>query len=134
MSEVTVFPLTERRFEYYLGNASSPGGGVARIARLVGASLSSSIGAGVVVYERLTIDWTFAFDEVVIVLEGAMSVRSGDKVYECRAGDVAWFPANQALTYEVADRVVVFYATYPVASTLQDRGTSANIKSSSTPQ
>jgi ethanolamine utilization protein EutQ (cupin superfamily) len=132
MPEVTVFPVTERQFEHYLGNASSPGDGVAHIARLVGAGLSNSMGAGVVVYERLTIDWTFAFDEVVIVLEGAMSVRSGETVYDCRAGDVAWFPANQALTYEVADRVVVFYATYPVASTLRDRGTSANIVSPST--
>jgi ethanolamine utilization protein EutQ len=128
MSEIAVFPGTKRRFEHYLGDPSSPEDGLARIARLVGASLSSSLGAGVVVYERMTIDWTLAFDEVVVVLEGAMLVRSGDKVYECRPGDIAWFPANQALTYEVADRVVVFYATYPVASTLQDRGTTANIK------
>jgi ethanolamine utilization protein EutQ (cupin superfamily) len=77
-------------------HVSSPEDGLARIARLVGANLSSSLGAGVVVYERMTIDWKLGFDEVVVVLEGAMLVRSGDKVYECRPGDIAWFPANQA--------------------------------------
>ena len=127
MSEVTVFPAAERRFEHYLGDPSSPESGTARIARLVEAGLSNSIGAGIVVYERVTIDWKLAFDEAVIILEGSMSVRSGGKTYECRSGDVAWFPANQSLSYEVRERVVVFYATYPVASNLRDRGTTARL-------
>jgi len=127
MAAIAVFPATRRSFNHYLGDESAPDRGMARIACLVGADLSNSIGAGVVIYEHLTIDWNLAFDEVIVVLEGAMSVSSGGMTYHFEAGDVAWFPAHAAVSYDVADRVVVFYATYPIASTLRDRGTVAKI-------
>lgn len=127
MADIAVFPAAQRSFDPYLGDAASPEKGISHIARLVGSDRSKSIGAGVVIYERMTVDWALAFEEVVIVIEGKMVVRSSDKTYECAAGDVAWFPAHAALRYEVPDRVAIFYATYPIASTLQGRGTGAKI-------
>ncbi|WP_395022944.1 cupin domain-containing protein [Dongia sp.] len=113
MSGVTVFPAGTRRFETYLAPSATSGG--ARIARLVDGDLSQSMGGGVVVYERLTVAWDLPFDEMIVVLEGAMRIHSGGAVHDCGPGDVAWFPAHTALRYEVPERVVVFYATYPIA-------------------
>lgn len=122
---VVVFPANARQFERYLGDESSPERGIARIARLVGSELSNSMGAGIVTYEKVTVDWDLPFDEVIVVLEGAMRVHSSGETYDCVPGDVAWFPAHRPLCYEVPDRVVVFYVTYPVASNVQKAGSQA---------
>jgi ethanolamine utilization protein EutQ len=114
MAEIAVFPAKVRQFTQYLGTASEPKKGVARIARLVGTDISKSMGGGVVVYEGLTVEWDLPFDELIVVLEGTMRIHSRGKSYDCRAGDVAWFPAHTPLTYEVADRATVFYALHPV--------------------
>src|SRR5262249_32708586 len=110
MAEIAVFPAQSRQFAPYTSEALRPGG--ARIARLVGADISKSMGAGVVVYEKLTVDWDLPFDELIIVLEGAMRIHSQGRTYDCGPGDVAWFPAHTPLTYEVAQRVTVFYALH----------------------
>ena len=120
MAEISVFPAKERRFSRYLGDEAAPEKGGARIARLIGTDISKSMGGGIVVYERLTVDWDLPFDEVIIVLEGAMRIRCQAKTYDCGPGDVAWFPAHTPLTYDVADRVVVFYAKHPVGATLPE--------------
>ena len=122
MAKIAVFPAKKRRFKRYLGKASAPEKGAARIARLVGPDISRSMGGGVVVYERLTVDWDLPFDELIVILEGAMRIRSRGKTYDCGPGDVAWFPAKTPLTYEVPKRVVVFYALHPVGSTAPNAG------------
>ena len=114
MTEIFVFPAKNRRFASYLGDDAAPEKGTARIARLVGTKISKSIGGGVVIYERVKVDWDLPFDELIIVLEGAMRIHSQGKIYDCGPGDVAWFPAHTPLTYDVANRVVVFYALHPV--------------------
>jgi ethanolamine utilization protein EutQ len=118
MTDISVFPAKDRHFTRYLGNEAEPEKGAARIARLIGTDISKSMGGGVVVYERLTVDWDLPFDEVIIVLEGAMRIRCQGRTYDCGRGDVAWFPARTPLTYDVADRVVVFYAKHPVGASL----------------
>lgn len=55
-----------------------------------------------------------SFDEMITVLEGEMIVHSSGKSYPLAFGDVAWFPAHTPLTYEVPERVVVSYATWPL--------------------
>ena len=114
MAEIAVFPAKNRQFSAYLEGASAPGR--ARIARLVTADISKSMGGGVVVYENLTAEWDLPFDELIIVLEGAGRIHSNGKSYDCGPGDVAWFPAHTPLTYEVAHRVTVFYALHPISS------------------
>ena len=88
VADIAVFPVMKRTFDHYLGDTATPERGIARIARLVGSELSNSIGAGVVIYERMSIDWSLAFDEAIVVLDGTMLVHSGDKTYECAEGDV----------------------------------------------
>ena len=114
MTSISVFRAADRPFETYLGDANAPEKGGARIARMIGRANSSSLGGGVVVYEKLTVDWDLDFDEMITVIEGAMKIHTGGVTYAVVAGDVAWFPAHTPLTYEVADRVVVSYAIWPM--------------------
>lgn len=114
MGSIAVFSAADRKFERYLGDPAAPEKGSARIARLIGRTNSSSLGGGIVIYEKLTVDWNLEFDEMITVIEGAMLVHSGGKTYRLEPGDVAWFPARTPLTYEVAERVVVSYAIWPM--------------------
>ena len=123
---ISVFKSTDRNFERYLGDDAAPEKGNARIARLITSSNSSSVGGGVVVYERVTVDWNLPFDEMITVLEGAMKIHSGGVSYDLGPGDVAWFPARTPLTYQVADRVVVSYAIHPLPEDRQTANPRSN--------
>jgi ethanolamine utilization protein EutQ len=114
MESISVFTARHRNFEPYLGDEAAPDLGIARIARLVGPSNSSSMGGGIVIYERMTVDWDLPFDEMITILEGEMVIHSGGESYALAFGDVAWFPARTPLTYEVPKRVVVSYAIWPM--------------------
>ena len=113
MAGISVFNTANRSFEPYLGDPAQPEAGRARIARLVDKANSRSMAGGVVIYERLTVDWDLPIDEMITVIEGSMLIRSGGETYSLGPGDVAWFPAHTPLTYDVADRVVVSYAIWP---------------------
>jgi ethanolamine utilization protein EutQ (cupin superfamily) len=111
---ISVFKSSDRTFVRYLGDDAAPEKGSAKIARLITSSNSSSIGGGVVIYERVTVDWNLPFDEMITVIEGAMHIHSDGASYDLGPGDVAWFPAGTPLTYEVQNRVVVSYAIHPL--------------------
>jgi ethanolamine utilization protein EutQ len=110
---IKVFKSNDREFVRYLGDDTAPEKGSARISRLIGSSNSSSIGGGVFIYERITVDWVLPFDEMITVIEGTMRIHSGGASYDLNPCDVAWFPARTPLTYEVTERVIVSYAIYP---------------------
>lgn len=111
---ISVFKSSDRSFVPYLSDDATPAKGSAKIASLVTSSNSSSIGGGVVVYERVKVDWDLTFDEMITVIEGAMLIHSGGTSYDLGPSDVAWFPARTLLAYEVQDRVVVSYAVHPL--------------------
>ena len=111
---ISVFKASDRQFIRYLGDDKNESGGHAWIARLVRDPISNTIGAGVVIYERITVEWDFPFDEFITVIEGALRVRSAGSTYDLSQGDMAWFPAHTPLTYEVGEREVVGYSVYPL--------------------
>ena len=112
---ISVFKASDRKFVRYLGSdSSSSPEGDAWISRLVGTELSDTMGAGVVVYERVAVNWNLTFDEVITLLEGELRIYSAGIKYDLLPGDMAWFPANTPLSYEVKDRAVVSYAVYPI--------------------
>ena len=112
---ISVFKSNNRKFVRYLGgDPPNSSKGDAWIARLVGAELSDTMGAGVVVYEKVTVDWNLTFDEVITLLEGEMQIHSAGATYDLLPGDMAWFPAHTPLSYEVRNRAVVSYAIYPL--------------------
>jgi ethanolamine utilization protein EutQ len=114
LTVISVFNQDDVQFEPYLGSDDRPEDGRAWIARLVGKADSSTMGAGIVRYERLTVEWNLPFDELITVIEGQMRIHSGGKTFPLGVGSVAWFPAHTPLTYEVPESVVVSYAIYPM--------------------
>jgi ethanolamine utilization protein EutQ (cupin superfamily) len=63
------------------------------------------MGAGVVTYEQISMDRNLPFDDLITITEGSVRIHSDGKTFELSAGDLAWFPAQAALTYEVAEKV-----------------------------
>ncbi len=108
MSEVRVFKASDRAFEPYGGPP-----GKATIARLIGPEISHSMGAGVATFDDCSVAWTVLYDEVIVVLEGAFRLRTGNVAHDMAPGDVIWLPENTELAYE-GKGAKVFYALSPV--------------------
>lgn len=83
-------------------------------APVVNRRLSAGMGAGVGVFENCAIEWTVAYDEVLFIKDGDFTLRVGGQVYRAGPGDTLWIPKDTPLAYEAKERVVFFYAVYPV--------------------
>ena len=96
-----------------LSPAVTPTGSTA-IAREVNAGISTHMGAGIEYLERVTIDWTVTYDEVLFIHEGALTVEFDGECYDCTPGDIVWLPSGTSLRYIARERCGYFYALYPV--------------------
>lgn len=91
------------RFEY---------GDQAEAAPFCGEADGVELGAG---YGRLTnarFPWTIRYDEVLLVVEGELTVHAGGAALTAGPGDSVFLPAGTALEYE-AERALIFYAIHP---------------------
>ncbi len=84
------------------------------IARLVNASFSKTLGAGVERLEKTRLEWTVTYDEVLFIREGRLTVHSGGQSYDCVAGDIVWLPNGTTLVYDAPEACEYFYALAPV--------------------
>ncbi|MEO0328853.1 MAG: ethanolamine utilization protein EutQ [Pseudomonadota bacterium] len=91
------------RFEY---------GDQAKVAVVCGADDGTKLGAGYVRLENAEIPWTIRYDEVILVLEGEITIRTDNGDLTAVSGETIWLPADTALTY-VAKSALVFYAIQP---------------------
>ncbi len=91
------------RFEY---------GDQAQAAHLCGEADGSALGAGLVRLTKARIPWTIQYDEVVLVLEGEITVQTEQGALTAGAMDSIWLPAGTKLTYE-AEAALLFYAIHP---------------------
>ena len=91
------------RFEY---------GHMAKVTEVVGAQDGSLLGTGFGRFTDAEIPWTVQYDEVLLVLEGEVTVRT--KTGDLTAGprDCVWLPSGTELTY-IAKNALVFYAIQP---------------------
>ena len=87
-------------------------GDQARVVETSGTGEGTVLGTGFARFSGARIPWTIKYDEVILVIEGALTVKTGDG--ELRAGpkDCVWLPAGTELTY-VSDDALVFYAIHP---------------------
>ncbi len=108
MGEVRCFKAGEGNWEYWKGVAGT------RIARLIGTTLSKTMGAGILEIEKNKIPSTIDYDEIVVILSGQFRSQSGDKTFECGPGDVLWIPANTTFTLETDSKATIFYARAPM--------------------
>lgn len=89
--------------------------GNTRIARVINSANSDHIGAGIEVLEKVSIEWTVTYDEVLFIHEGEMTIATGGEHLQCKPGDIVWLPKGTSLAYDATKgRCAYFYALYPV--------------------
>ena len=91
------------RFEY---------GDQAQAAVICGPEDLVALGAG---YGRMTnarFPWTIKYDEVLLVVEGELTVHTKEGVLKAGPKDTIFLPKGAALEYE-AESALIFYAIHP---------------------
>lgn len=87
-------------------------GEMAEVNEISGASFSSKLGTGFARFSDAEIPWTVQYDEVILVLEGEITVRTKDSDLKAGPKESIWLPSGTELTY-IADSALVFYAIEP---------------------
>ncbi len=87
-------------------------GEMAQVAEVTGTGDGTRLGTGIVRMTRAEIPWTVRYDEVVLVLEGALTVRTDAGEMQAGPMECLWLPKGTALTYQ-AESALVFYAIEP---------------------
>lgn len=91
------------RFEY---------GDQAQAVQICGPDDMSDLGAG---FGRLTnarFPWTIKYDEIIIVLEGELTIHTGGKTLVAKKHDSIWLPKGTELEY-AAKNALIAYAIHP---------------------
>ena len=91
------------RFEY---------GEQAEIAEVTGTGDGTVLGTGFARFNKASIPWTIRYDEVLLVIEGKVTVRTDEGDFTAGPKDCIWLPAGTELRYESED-ALVFYAIHP---------------------
>jgi ethanolamine utilization protein EutQ len=91
------------RFEY---------GHMAKVTEVVGAGDGSILGTGFGRFTVAEIPWTVKYDEVLLMLEGEVTVRTAEGDLIAGPQDCIWLPNGTELTY-IAKSALVFYAIQP---------------------
>jgi len=91
------------RFEY---------GDQAQAAHLCGEADGSELGAGLVRLTQARIPWAVQYDEIILVLDGHLTIRTVDDVLSADRLDSIWLPAGTELVYE-SEEALLFYAIHP---------------------
>ncbi len=100
------------RFEY---------GDQAQVAVVSGPEDGTALGSGYVRMTGAKFPWTIQYDEVVLVLEGSLTIRTAGGDLTAGPGENIWLPAGTELTY-IAERALVFYAIHPADWAEQGQG------------
>lgn len=88
-------------------------GHMADVAVVTGTGQDGTrLGSGFVRMTGAEIPWTLQYDEVILVLEGELTVRTGDGDLTAGPMECIWLPNGTELTY-IADKALVFYAIEP---------------------
>jgi len=106
-STARVAPLQAARFLPRFAH-----GDMAQVAEVTGVADGARLGSGFVRMRRAEIPWTLRYDEVLLVLEGQLRVRTPEADLVARPMECLWLPAGTALTY-LAETALVFYAIEP---------------------
>jgi ethanolamine utilization protein EutQ len=87
-------------------------GDQAQAVQICGPADMSDLGAG---FGRLTnarFPWTIKYDEIIIVLEGVLTIHTDGQTLVAGKHDSIWLPAGTALEY-VAENALIAYAIHP---------------------
>ncbi len=88
-------------------------GDQAEIAEVSGTAENTPLGTGFVRMKNASIPWAIQYDEVLLVLEGNVTIVIGENIIEAGPMDSIWLPKGTELIYQATD-ALVFYAVHPV--------------------
>ena len=87
-------------------------GDQAQVAEVCGTGDGTPLGTGFVRMQNASIPWTVRYDEVVLVLEGQLTIKMDRGDITAGPMECIWLPADTDLVYEAAE-ALVFYAIHP---------------------
>lgn len=102
-------------------------GGSVQFGRFDGAGASNAVGltdvitasdhspmaAGYMTWSNCFFPWTLTYDEIDVILEGELHIRSEGKTVVGRPGDVIFIPKSSAIEFGTPSSVRFLYVTYP---------------------
>ncbi|MEM8649394.1 MAG: ethanolamine utilization protein EutQ [Pseudomonadota bacterium] len=91
------------RFEY---------GDQAKVTVVTGPDDGTQLGTGFARFIDAEIPWEVKYDEVILVLEGNVSIKTPSGTLEAGPLDCIWLPKNTKLTY-TSKSALVFYTIHP---------------------
>ena len=87
-------------------------GDQAAVVEVTGTGEGTVLGTGFARFTNAEIPWTVKYDEVILVIEGNVTVRTPAGDLEAGPKDCIWLPKDTELTY-VSESALVFYALHP---------------------
>ena len=84
----------------------------AQIAEVTGSQDGTALGTGFARFSGAEIPWTIQYDEVLLVIEGEVEVRTEGSTFKLGPLDSLWLPKGTELVYRSAS-ALVFYAIHP---------------------
>jgi len=74
---------------------------------------SPRLGAGLMVMDHSTFDWTLNYDEVDYVIDGTLKVIGKNGTATANAGQIILIPKGSKIKFSVEDKARFIYITYP---------------------
>ncbi|MGF1726847.1 ethanolamine utilization acetate kinase EutQ [Photobacterium nomapromontoriensis] len=81
---------------------------------VIGAKDGSNMGVGYMGWENAFFPWTLTYDEVNVVLEGELHVKTASGTTIAKPGEVIFIPKNSSVEFGTPTHVRYVYITYPV--------------------
>jgi ethanolamine utilization protein EutQ (cupin superfamily) len=89
--------------------------GTFRICRPFTARESPTIGGGLVELAESELPWKPNYDEIVIVMEGELTIRQGNEDLAGRAGDMFLIRYGADITYRTETKAKFAWVLYPTS-------------------
>lgn len=113
MSEMgTPVTAKEVRFDQLRFTPRFAYGDQANVVEVSGTGEGTVLGTGFGRFTDAEIPWTTKYDEVLLVIEGDVTVRTSAGDLQAGPKDCIWLPSGTELTY-IAQSALVFYAIHP---------------------
>jgi ethanolamine utilization protein EutQ len=106
-SQVRRIPLGELSFQPRFAYGEQ-----AEIAEVTGTGDGTTLGTGFARFTNAEIPWAIQYDEVLLVIEGQVTVRTKEGDFTLGPRDSLWLPKGTELIY-CSDSALVFYAIHP---------------------
>jgi len=109
MSDPAVTPVCVVPFDKLEFTPRFEFGHMVKVTEVIGAGDGAQLGTGFGRFSNAEITWTVTYEEVLLVLEGELTLRTAEGDMVAGPQDCIWLPSGTELTY-IAESALVFYA------------------------